>query len=344
MKNFTPGNALFVLVVFLSINPPLALAAKGLPRVNFGSRLEPVGDQILHGAGQVDTYSFTTYSSAVPKTQPAVFMTYWMLADARASMGSELKAQLESISTSKMIIPQIGLSMTVDGEPKKHYEHLVATDKYDKQIQAVCQALKNLGRPAFVRIGYEFNGSWNGYQPTTYKLAFQKIVKAIRAAGLNEVAIIWNYSLDQPDVSFDPYYPGDSSVDWWGISMFGESTFSNPLGEKFLKEAEQHKKPVMIGEATPRKVGVKEGLQSWNRWFEPFFKYIAVHPVIKEFSYINWNWSAYPQWSDWGDARIQTNNDIAKKYANEIEQNPQFLNQIDGNKLRRALGLHSAGM
>jgi hypothetical protein len=33
-----------------------------------------------------------------------------------------------------------------------------------------------------------------------------------------------------------------------------------------LAAADTHKKPVMIGEATPRYVGVTDGEASWNQW------------------------------------------------------------------------------
>ena len=35
----------------------------------------------------------------------------------------------------------------------------------------------------------------------------------------------------------------------------------------FMDNAGVHKKPVMIGETTPRNVGVLNGQTSWNQWF-----------------------------------------------------------------------------
>jgi hypothetical protein len=26
---------------------------------------------------------------------------------------------------------------------------------------------------------------------------------------------------------------------------------------------------------------------------------------VKQFNYIDWNWANYPQWSTWGDARLE---------------------------------------
>jgi hypothetical protein len=74
----------------------------------------------------------------------------------------------------------------------------------------------------------------------------------------------------------------------------------------------------MIGESTPMGVGVNDGQQSWDKWFAPYFQLIRDNPGIKAFCYINWDWSKYPQWNDWGDARLQQNPEIADLYKKEM--------------------------
>lgn len=92
----------------------------------------------------------------------------------------------------------------------------------------VIRSKKALGRPAFVRIGYEFNGRWNGYVPETYIPAWRRVVAAMRAHRLDDVAAVWCYASDirnLPDLM--DWYPGDEWVDWWSIDLLAASGRTN---------------------------------------------------------------------------------------------------------------------
>ena len=329
-------NNLFVFSVLMVASQ---LAAQPIqPRLNQGAILEPQG-KIINGAGQ-DQASYINYWNIMhTQDKPLVYMTYINLSDATSNWADGLKSVLMS-NTGKFQIPQIGLSMTVDGTPSAHYEQNVAAGLYDNQISMFIDGLQSLAIPAYVRIGYEFNGvAWNGYQPADYKNAFTRITNMIRARGI-EVATVWDFSLDAgaSNMNFQDYYPGDAYVDWWGINLFSASHFTDPNAQKFLDSARAHAKPVMIGETTPRNVGVLNGQQSWDQWFAPFFSFIHTHPEVKEFSYIDWNWSQYPQWSTWGDARLEQNAIVGGEFANEMDS-LQYLHASTEKIFRRTLGL-----
>jgi hypothetical protein len=315
------------------------LAAQSIQtRLNQGAILEPQG-KIINGAGQ-DFSGYMNYWNIMhTQDKPLVYMTYINLSDATSNWADGLKSVLMS-NTGKFQIPQIGLSMTVDGTPSAHYEQNVAAGLYDNQISMFIDGLQSLAIPAYVRIGYEFNGvAWNGYQPTDYKNAFTRITNMIRARGI-EVATVWDFSLDAgaSNMNFQDYYPGDAYVDWWGINLFSASHFTDPNAQKFLDSARVHAKPVMIGESTPRNVGVLNGQQSWDQWFAPFFSFIHTHPEVKEFSYIDWNWSQYPQWSTWGDARLEQNAIVGGDFANEMDS-LQYLHASTERAFRKTFGL-----
>jgi hypothetical protein len=112
------------------------------------------------------------------------------------------------------------------------------------------------------------------------------------------------------------YYPGDEWVDWWAVDIF--QTHDIGKSKPIIGEAHKHGKPMMIGESTPHSVGVLEGEESWEKWFVPYFELIRTSPGIKAFCYINWNWAKYPQWEDWGDARLQQNNVVLDLYRKEM--------------------------
>lgn len=86
----------------------------------------------------------------------------------------------------------------------------------------------------------------------------------------------------------------------------------------FLDLADAHRKPVMIGEFTPRRVGVLDGQEGWDAWFTPYFDLIHRRREIKPFSYIDWNWANRPPWTTWGDARIEANDVVAAHYREEM--------------------------
>ncbi len=305
------------------------LSLNHVRRGDYGRRLEPAGDVVLHGAGQ-DPQAFREYYEAVGMHKPVLYMTYVSLKDDLPAYFESLRLELNGYAPN-VIVPQIGLMMTGGADdqhhPEQHYERDVAEARYDDQIEALCAGLRQLERPAYLRIGFEFNGPWFGYEPEPYKAAWIRIVSALRQHKLDEVATAWCYcplpgSREHPagrDRDYLPYYPGDEWVDWWAIDLFsvGDFTLDNTLA--FMGDAQQRGYPVMIGESTPRWAGGVEGSEAtWHRWFVPYFAFIHQHPAVKAFCYISWDWTKYPVWSDWGDARIGVNDVILEQYKQEL--------------------------
>ncbi len=165
-----------------------------ISRLNFGRRLEPQGDVVIHGAGQ-DPGAFKQYFGAVGERKPTLYMTYVTLKRDMPAYFRWLKQELDAYFPS-VLVPQIGLHLAgdaLDERPEPHYEHEVAQGRLDEQIHAFCEGLRTLQRPAYIRIGFEFNGPWNGYEPEAYKAAWQRIVTALREHHLDEVAAVWCY-------------------------------------------------------------------------------------------------------------------------------------------------------
>ncbi|HAA16681.1 MAG TPA: hypothetical protein DCE41_35220 [Cytophagales bacterium] len=80
---------------------------------------------------------------------------------------------------------QIGLYM-VDQTEK------VRKGKLDAQIEQLGDYFQQFPEtPFYLRIGYEFDGNWNHYEPTSYVAAFQHIVKQLRTQGVENVAYVW---------------------------------------------------------------------------------------------------------------------------------------------------------
>lgn len=309
------------------------------PRLFFGRRLEPNDPVILHGAGQSDEASFAAYSVAVAPARPLLMMRYVDLHDNLPTFFAGLRHDLALHKD--LLIPQIGLSLNA-GSAEKHYEAEVAAGKDDAEIAQLCTGLNSLDRPAFLRVGYEFNGSWNGYQPASYVAAFRRIASAVHACTTGRVALVWDWS---PDAELDaeqggasplaaeerwsPYYPGDDFVDWWGLNLFRPATITFQATRDFLDAAREHRFPVMIAESSPRGVPTTEGQAAVDQWFAPYFGLLRSSPVIKAFCYIDWDWRKFPQWADWGDARIEDDPTVLRFYRSQVVGNRLFAGARD---------------
>jgi hypothetical protein len=303
----------------------------------FYSAKHELATGILHGAGQ-DIGGFKDYAVAVGKPQhPIIYMTYVGLTGTKAqveSWGVQLKNELASLP--KDIIPQIGLNMTGGKDTGAGQTVEIARGDYDVQIVAFAQAVKDLGRKSFVRIGYEFEGSWNGYNTQGYVDSFIKITNELRRIDANAATVWCSGGGSAGFMSWDKlvnFYPGDAYVDWFGVDIFSPEELTDGRLFSFLNKADEFKKPVMIGETTPRYVGTLDGKTSWDKWFRPFFGLLYSRPQIKAICYINWDWAYWSQklgfsWSDWKDGRIEKNETVMKGYIQEIKK-PIFVHSVE---------------
>ena len=299
------------------------------PRAYYGQLLEPM-DAILHGAGQ-DAPAFRNYWEVMNEGQkPIVYMHYEALFNISPNWATVLKGELSDFFD-QMIVIQLGLELVGVTDD-------IATGELDEDIEHWLDGVEELGLPVYVRLGYEFNGfDWNRYEPESYKAAFIHLTEKIRERDL-EVATVWNYvpNPTQPS-NFMAYYPGDEYVDWWSINYFEPSQIGNALSEAYLDSAAVHGRPVLIGESTPKDIGVLDGEADWNAWFVPFFEELASEPGIKVTGYINWNWANFPQWRTWGDARLEQNQVVLDRYKTQIGD-PIFNHAASERSYRLLLG------
>lgn len=302
-----------------------------VPRAYYGAKYEPKGT-VLHGGGQ-DVKGFRDYRAILGEGRsPMLYMTYTSITRSTQhtiDWGIKLKDELKDESAD--VMPQIGLNLTGGNDTGEGMCEMIPRGEQDEQLDAFCEAIKEIGRPVFVRIGYEFEGSWNGYEPESFKEAWVYITKAMQRHELDFVTVWCSAGASAGDMPLEDrmaYYPGDEWVDWWAIDIFDAHESLSPLTIGFCERAGQHKKPVMIGEATARHTGVLNGQESWDTWFAPFFQLIRQQPEIKSFCYINWEWAEWSDklgfgWHAWGDCRIEMNDVVAENYRKEMD-NPLY--------------------
>nr|WAB55569.1 beta-1,3-xylanase [synthetic construct] len=229
------------------------------------------------------------------------------------------KKYLEEFPNSALVIGLYMVNM-VDG---------VSSGEYDRQIETLAEFIKEANRPVYLRIGYEFDGDWNSYNPEKYRVAFRYIHEKLRNLAGENKSFVWqsaSRNYQKPDLSL--WYPGDDYVDWVGLSYFAPA--------EVLAFARLHNKPVMISEATPQRYDLLDGPSGknrvkktpeeiWNEWFKPFFEFMYENSdVIKGFAYINADWDSQPMWGPpngyWGDSRVQVNPIIRNLWQKEIKK------------------------
>ena len=272
----------------------------------------------LSGVLQSDFYGALGYTEA---DQPYGVDVDWG--------GGPLNAYSNAIGFSNSAV-QIGLYLV--GETDN-----IASGGRDGEIVQMADFFKALPNTAFyLRIGYEFDGQWNGYSGPSYVDAYRRMVDILRREGVSNVAYVWQSSTSPIDDILDGgrenllnYYPGDDYVDWFGMSWFLPPTETATVGatpstqlflaNEMMSLARERNKPMMICESAAQgydiQVGAtshissvwdgdsgegtvnKTGEQIWNEWFQPYFDYIyANDDVIKAVTYINADWDSQGLW------------------------------------------------
>ena len=242
--------------------------------------------------------------------------------------------------------PAFDSSVLVIGLHLADQEKSAAAGGMDPQIKHLAEWIKAAHRPVLLRIGYEFDGKWNHYDPENYKKAFRRIVTMFRELHVTNCATVWQSCTspvnDRKGRNLEGWYPGDEYVDWMGYSWFLSGSKQTALTDELVSFARSHSKPIMVCESAPQGYDLarltrasisgngkertpKTPQEIWNEWYEPFFSYIAKNrDVIKIVAYINVNWDSQPMWGPphrqgyWGDSRVEANDFIKEKWMGEI--------------------------
>lgn len=331
------------------------------PTYSFGAKFEPPDGKIFHGMGQWEGSSgnpvyvnLLTNTSQNPLASPSLYPGSKLLFVAIAndlrwpSFIANLPNTLTNLHAQD-VIPHLDISLR-DEKPlvidplNPLYgvdDEIADTNIWDARIIAMADAFASNGKPAFLRIGGEFSGPWNGYHPYDYPRAYRKIVHIFKTRGADNVAFIWCYEPAAPGdfMEFSPvlgykWFPGNDVIDWYGLDVFGPADFT-PGGFNyansvaFMNASVAANKPMHLSETSVAYLDITpseaDGISDWSAWFVPFFTFIGNYPNIKAFHYINYDW----QLSDyavegWKNADISDNAYISQKYLEEMT-NPKYI-------------------
>lgn len=303
---------LFTILLFMVCSMPTSKA--GQKRVTF----EPPEDKVLLIIGK-DVNTIHAYFDETG-VMPGGIMVYTSLQNLEGlrkpiDLGTGIM-HADSLSEHyPNSVMQIGLYMVDTLKP-------VIDGELDRQIYEFIKWLKSSDVPVYLRIGYEFDGPHNRYDPELYKAAYVYIVDTFRKEGVDNVAFVWHSFASKANHPIEVWYPGDVFVDWVGLSYFNQpEEFMQPV----IEFASLHDKPLMIAEASPLTIGTDWGMTAWKAWYRSFFRFIHEHE-IQVVSYIYSPWRVPVMWKGqiWGDAQALVDEMVLKQWMDEINR-PEYL-------------------
>jgi len=220
-----------------------------------------------------------------PELMPGGTTLYINLYDSRDNWKS-LQAFSNDMRYSNMTLL---LSVSI----KTNYTEL-GDGEYDDAIVQLGNAIRNLDRPVYLRIGGEFDNPTGGNPNSEdFKHAWRRIVDILRRENVTNFATVFASMFQVPiGISFEDNYAGDEYVDWVGFSFWGG--FATDLDGGMLEFARCHGKPAMIAESAPMlgRTNIEFlGSAMWWLFFRRYFDIIQQNSdVIKAFHYINDQW------------------------------------------------------
>jgi hypothetical protein len=306
-----------------------------------GKFAPPDGKQLFI-IGQ-DNDTILEYLNAVPNPMPAGFTSYTSLRELHGlntptDYGAGLVYLDDLINLERQSVIALGLYM-VD------YLQATISGAADENITQLLDILVSYNRPILLRFGYEFDGSWNHYDPELYKQAWIYFRTKMQEKGVGNVVMVWQSAAysegTYKNKPIEDWYPGDEFVDWIGLSFFTQGRSNTKPLYNLLTFARQHNKPVLIAEAAPQHYSTanltystngqtfvaRSAATIWQEWYTPFFEFIYQNKdVIRAVAYINTNWDSQPMWGPpyqngyWGDSRVQANDLILDHWLAELIQ------------------------
>jgi hypothetical protein len=190
----------------------------------------------------------------------------------------------------------------------------IAAGNYDASIAAWAKNVKAWGRPFFLRLDTEMNGTWEDYGPGKNGNTPQDFISMWRhfhdvAVGQGATNITWFWV---PNIgtttagsvySLDQFYPGDSYVDWTGLDGYNKNSTYQGFYTIFKSSYDMEiniapTKPIGIGETASHEYGGQKAGWITDALTTQLPKNF---PKIKMLLWFNWRNSddGGATWNDW---------------------------------------------
>ncbi|MFC1420733.1 glycoside hydrolase family 26 protein [Streptacidiphilus cavernicola] len=175
----------------------------------------------------------------------------------------------------------------------------IAAGKDDAYLRRFAGQVRAADLPVALNFGHEMNGGWYPWgsaksKPADFVAAYRHIHQVFQQAGAKKVIWVWTANIVNhvPGVPLEPLYPGDSYVDWIGMSGYNEAwehwTSADVFGKTVQEVRGFSRKPLLIAET-----GVDAGPTQATRISE-LFDYVAKSRDVIGLVYFD-----YDQRMDW---------------------------------------------
>jgi beta-mannanase len=164
----------------------------------------------------------------------------------------------------------------------------IASGARDGYIRQYARAVRSAQVPVMVRLAHEMNGDWypwgtahtsyfarhNGNSPQNYVAMWRRVVSLFRAEGATNARWVWapniHYlnkynSIQSQNSDLFALYPGDSYVDWIGLSVYNDgarrswNSFTTLFDGAYQAVTRISGKPLMIAEMGATESGAPYG-------------------------------------------------------------------------------------
>lgn len=227
---------------------------------------------------------------------------------------------------------------------------LVMQSNSDAYLKKTMEYLKSLDAPVLLRIGGEMNVWQSLADPNLFKQAYIKIANIARQTAPNVALVFSPNDVSNWNVDISDYYPGDSYVDWVGVSLYtnkyrnsqnpvagkdseemyyGNGSYANPLTKlKNIVARYGSKKPIIITEC-----GVGYGINGksidlnsfGNERIQMLYTYAnMLYPQVKGLIYFDVDLGGSNKYL----YSLSNNMQMMNQYRVSAEDNEGFIKQV----------------
>ena len=362
-------NIFIILLVMLAAGAALLLAGGGIPlhagRMEKPPTIEaPPGGCLYHGAyisgpsPKDDTAApsdLASYEAAVGKAAAWVYCSnHWFQSRAFPASAASWIRDTGSMPFIRLMLWSAEQENT--GDPAFTLDAILK-GVFDDDLRRWARSARDFGTPLIAEFGPEANGSWYPWSgwwngagektaygsaalpdgPERFRDAYRHIIDLMRQE--NAFNITWVFHVNYNDFPpepwnrFENYYPGDTYIDWLGVSVYGAQKPSGSQWPEFSElmnavyprlAALSSSKPVIVAELG---VARDSPLGSQASWAQQALTCLAGNrwPRVIGFSWWNKTWQNDANQHNNSCMRVQDNPALAAVFQKLIGGNPAVL-------------------
>lgn len=224
-------------------------------------------------------------------------------------------------------------------------------DSANIYLEQTMEYLNSLNCPVLLRIGGEMNVWQNLAEPSLYKQAYVKIADMARNKAQNVALVFSPNDISNWSTNIDDYYPGDSYVDWVGISLYtnkyrnlqtmtpgkdfeemyySNGIYANPITKlRDIVDRYGDRKPILISEGGIGNSVYNNGLDLTafaKEELNVLYTYVnMVYPQVKAIIYFDVYFDNQP---DAYVYSISKNSTLMQQYQATVNSNPSFIKKM----------------